>query len=200
MSRLKLVTARLPKSPELPDKWRGGRIERFTNYWKGVARDYKEAGEEIVQGCQKRPLKAATLSSVLGALGFAAATNPDERDYNARFVENCLELMCVPDSIRNSNSERWHDDVWKMRSGLNIRRMNLLLCSVMWRDEESSKVGLYNARCDYLKPGYLDIFKDRLVDVGFLGKWWLMEDRMKDFDVNPDEWDELGRPRLEQKL
>jgi hypothetical protein len=27
----------------MPDKWKGGRIEKFFNYWKGVRMDYAEA-------------------------------------------------------------------------------------------------------------------------------------------------------------
>ena len=27
----------------MPDKWKGGRIEKFVNYWKGVKMDYSEA-------------------------------------------------------------------------------------------------------------------------------------------------------------
>lgn len=41
----------------------------------------------------------------------------------------------------------------------------------------------------------MDILRERVVDVGFLGHWWMMERRMKDFDINPNEWDEQGRPR-----
>ena len=27
----------------LPERWRGGRIEKFVNYWRGVKQDYSEA-------------------------------------------------------------------------------------------------------------------------------------------------------------
>ena len=44
---------RVPSPKDLfsmPDKWKGGRIEKFVNYWKGVKMDYSEAfkGETIL--------------------------------------------------------------------------------------------------------------------------------------------------------
>lgn len=44
-----------------------------------------------------------------------------------------------------------------------------------------------------LFSGYLDYY-DRIVDVGWLGKWWILEKKMEDMDVNPEEWLPDGRP------
>jgi hypothetical protein len=38
----------------------------------------------------------------------------------------------------------------------------------MWVDDYSPELGLYAARCDYLKPGWLDM-RQRVIDIGFLG-------------------------------
>ena len=35
---------------------------------------------------------------------------------------------------------------------------------------------------------------DRIVDIGFLDRWWYTEKAMEEHDVNIDEWDEQGRP------
>lgn len=57
--------------PSLPEKWKGGRIERWANFWKNLAIDYKEAGMDIVQGAKDKPLKAAVYTSLgLSALYF----------------------------------------------------------------------------------------------------------------------------------
>ncbi len=42
--------------------------------------------------------------------------------------------------------------------------------------------------------------RDRLVDIGFLGRWWLMERSMREYDINPAEWDEQGKPTNPIKL
>lgn len=37
---LKTITTKLP-SLQLPEKFKGTIVERWANYWKGLARDYK---------------------------------------------------------------------------------------------------------------------------------------------------------------
>jgi len=56
-----------------------------------------------------------------------------------------------------------------------------------------SNCGLYKSQCEYLTPGYLD-FLDRIVDIGCLDRWWFAEKALKDYDINPEEWDEKGAP------
>lgn len=101
--------------------------------------------------------------------------------------------MLVPDSIRNKESEANHDLIGRCFNAGTLRRWNCVLFSVMWQDNYSQDLGVYPSQCKYLKAGYLD-FADRIVDVGWLGRWWIMEKKMRDYDVSSEEWDELGRP------
>jgi hypothetical protein len=39
----------------------------------------------------------------------------------------------------------------------------------MWVDDYSPELGIYAARCEFLKPGWLDM-RQRIIDIGFLGK------------------------------
>ncbi len=84
----------------LPDKWRGGRTEKFVNYWRNVARDYAEAAQETREICRRRPRRAAAAAMAAAATMVAAATNPDERDFEDAFVSHGQELACTPDAIR----------------------------------------------------------------------------------------------------
>ena len=66
----------------------------------------------------------------------------------------------------------------------------------MWSDNYAPECGLYKSQCEYLKPSYFAwLDSDRLVDIGFLDKWWLAHKAMTDYDINPGEWDEFGRPK-----
>ncbi len=96
-SRLTSSLSRL----RLPERWRGGRVERVLNYWRGVANDYREAGVEAADMCRRRPRRAAVLAAAGLAAGVAAGGNPDERDYEDAFVLHGQQLACVPDSIRS---------------------------------------------------------------------------------------------------
>ncbi len=141
---------------QLPERWRGGRVEKLANYWRGVFTDYSEAAQEIVQGCRNRPRRAALLAAAAAGCVTAAGTNPDERDFTAALAERACLLGCVPDSIRNPESEAWQDRVWRLRNVESLRRWNLGLLSLMWEDNESNETGVYTAHCEYLKPGYFE--------------------------------------------
>ena len=43
-----------------------------------------------------------------------------------------------------------------------------ILISVMWVDDYAPELGVFAARCEYMKPGWADM-RYRIVDVGFLG-------------------------------
>ena len=39
----------------------------------------------------------------------------------------------------------------------------------------------------FLSPRWVE-YVDRVVDVGFMGRWWRMEEAMLEYDVNEEEW------------
>jgi hypothetical protein len=63
MAGLQRAPSRLPQFPE---RLKGGRLERWKNYWLGVATDYKEALVEAGQAARKRPARATFILSLLG--------------------------------------------------------------------------------------------------------------------------------------
>jgi hypothetical protein len=58
--------------PQFPDRLKGGRIERWKNYWLGVATDYREALLEMGQGARQRPIKASVIVSLIGKYGISS--------------------------------------------------------------------------------------------------------------------------------
>jgi hypothetical protein len=71
-----------------------------------------------------------------------------------------------------------------------LRHQSLGVFSVMWNDKENEETGVFSTNCQYIKPRWTEIVRDRIVDVGFVGQWWLLEKNMRDFDINPSEWGE----------
>ncbi|NXB21977.1 TIM29 translocase, partial [Rhagologus leucostigma] len=53
---------------------------------------------------------------------------------------------------------------------------------------------LYSALCPHLRPRLRDDFGALLLDVGFLGRWWLLEEALRDCDVNEEEFGHLPEP------
>ncbi|NXO46737.1 TIM29 translocase, partial [Locustella ochotensis] len=48
------------------------------------------------------------------------------------------------------------------------------------------------ARCPHLRPPPWRL--GELLDVGFLGRWWLLEEALRDCDINEEEFGHLPEP------
>ncbi|NWU40533.1 TIM29 translocase, partial [Hylia prasina] len=59
-------------------------------------------------------------------------------------------------------------------------------------EPHGSEPALYAARCPHLRPRLWE--PAALLDVGFLGRWWLLEDALRDCDVNEEEFGHLPEP------
>ncbi|NXR79721.1 TIM29 translocase, partial [Pycnonotus jocosus] len=63
-------------------------------------------------------------------------------------------------------------------------------------EPHGSEPALYSARCPHLRPRL-----GELLDVGFLGRWWMLEEALRDFDINEEEFGHLPERlrRLERR-
>ncbi|KAM7337550.1 hypothetical protein ACRRTK_003669 [Alexandromys fortis] len=57
------------------------------------------------------------------------------------------------------------------------------LCSLVYEAPFDAQAGLCQARCRYLQPCWIDI-QSRVLDVGFVGRWWILENHMRGCDIN----------------
>ena len=98
-----------------------------------------------------------------------------------------MRIVPVGESIRNPTAVehiKYMDECYNMNT---VRRMNLGIFSLIWIDNYDSTCAHYKATCKYLKPRYLT-FHERIVDVGILDTWWNWESKMKDYDINEEEF------------
>lgn len=128
---------------------------------------------------------------VLGGCFYSSRHNPDETMFREQLIQSSIKLIQVGEPIRNPVSVqhiKWLEQCYN--EGL-IRRINLGILSLIWLDNYDRDCFLYKAVCSYLKPRYIT-FHERIVDVGFLERWWLLERKMKDYDVNEAEFSVVG--------
>jgi hypothetical protein len=178
----------------MPEKLKGGWIERLVNFWKNVAIDYKEATKDLIESSQKRPLKAFIIASIASGSFYLNKTRPNNVHFRDSYLRMHHELTLLPTSQRNQTSQEQRDKVTKCENSGTLRFQNLGIATLVWEDNYGSNVGLYSSQCDYLKPTYLDILKDRVVDFGINGHWLIQDKVMEHFDINDAEWDAQGRP------
>ncbi|NWX05666.1 TIM29 translocase, partial [Caloenas nicobarica] len=59
--------------------------------------------------------------------------------------------------------------------------------AVVYESPRAAGTAAYAQRCQYLRPPWWEAPR-RVLDVGFLGRWWLLRRRLRDYDVNDEEF------------
>ncbi|NXR33989.1 TIM29 translocase, partial [Zosterops hypoxanthus] len=72
--------------------------------------------------------------------------------------------------------------------------------SVALADPHGRDPALYRARCPHLQPRFWGL-SGELLDVGALGRWWGLEEALRDRDINEEEFGHLpeGLRRLRSR-
>ena len=134
MAQLKMMTmfkrtgeaaASKIRLPELPERFRGGRIERVAQFWRGVFRDYAEAFAEVRDGSINRPVKAGAIVSALAGAVYLNKHNPDERSFKDAFAEYFQLLALVPRPIMSGASAQMEEDV---RAAIDHGQLKRCVC------------------------------------------------------------------------
>ncbi|XP_043685587.1 mitochondrial import inner membrane translocase subunit Tim29 [Vespula pensylvanica] len=176
------------KNYGMPEKFKGTILERWGNYWKNLYIDYKEVTIETIKDCKSHPIRTSIYSTVLGSTYYLYKHNPDEDSFREHLLENAIKLMQVGETIRNEISVQHVEILEKYYNEGIIRRLSMGILSIIWLDNYDKECSLYKAVCPYLKPRYLN-FYERIIDIGFLDRWWILDRKMIDYDINTKEFD-----------
>lgn len=126
-------------------------------------------------------------SSIYGSIGLFSLvsykTNPTFNHFtdSIRTAQNLVGL--VYEDSQNIKTVQFLRFLEQCRNEERLRLTSYALFSIIWKHDYSSNLSTADAKCEYLQPQYSTFF-DRIIDVGFMGKWWNLEKQMKDYDVN----------------
>lgn len=176
-----------------PERFRGTFVERWKQYWESVAKDYYESTMGIGTYVKENPIKSSLATVITGCAYYCASTNPDEYSYRSRLIDSTNSMLYVPPTVRNQSTVKRLEYLEKCYNAGVVKRLNLILFSVIWVDEFNDDIQAYKANCKYLKPSIFSVHQ-RAVDIGFLETWWNLEKLMVDYDVNPEEWKDYTEP------
>ncbi|XP_024222921.2 mitochondrial import inner membrane translocase subunit Tim29 [Bombus impatiens] len=165
-------------------------LQRWKNYWMSIYMDYKETALDIAKSFKEHPIKASIYFSLLGSYVYLRRHNPDERSFKEHLLENTIKVMQVGEAIRNPKSEQYLQWLSQSYNEGIVRRLDLGIVSLIWLDNYDKMCSLYKVACPYLKTQYLTFYQ-RVVDIGFLDKWWILENKMKDYDVNEAQFSDV---------
>lgn len=154
-----------------------------------IMRDYKSSTVNIFTDIRDRPIKASVYITSLCVAGYLCSTNPDENSFDRALVNASNDLLQVSDLVRNQISDMHLQSLLEMRNKGVLRRMNLGVCSIIWRDNYGANLGLFDSSCKHLKVPWKE-FPKRIIDVGIHERWLYIERAMIDYDVNENEFED----------
>uniref|UniRef100_A0A8B9CYC4 Translocase of inner mitochondrial membrane 29 n=1 Tax=Anser brachyrhynchus TaxID=132585 RepID=A0A8B9CYC4_9AVES len=152
--------------------------------------DYAEAAREAARGARRRPWRAAGAAAALGGALACAAAVPDPDSFEAALLEAAGALLLLSPPTRSPEAERHVRRLLRRRDRGQLRYRGLVLAAVVYEAPYDEAAALYRARCPHLRPPWSRL-PGRLLDVGFWGRWWVLEARTRDCDVNEEEFGSL---------
>lgn len=189
-NRLTSLANAIKEKIVLPQRLKGGRIERIINYGKFVLKDYRQAFEDTVTDAKNNRKKATFYLSLIGLTTYLYKTNPPPNSFKSELVNYQNLMSTIGEPIRNPVCYNYLDELNCLDSQRRLHKLNFLIFTVFLREDFDPKIKIYEATCKYLQPSYLDYLSNRIVDIGIANRWILLERRLKDFDINPNEFND----------
>lgn len=182
-TRIDSAKTRISDKFKFPEKYKGTFLEKWANYWKQLATDYKDVVLDTVKSIRNKPIRASLYGTTLCSLYLMAKNNPDKEEFMLELRNYNKHLMLVHESCHNPISAK-HIKI--IENGINentFHWINLGIFTLLWCDNYSPDLGLYKATCNYLQPEYLT-FHERILDIGWMNTWWTLKRKMIDYDVD----------------
>lgn len=170
-------------SIELPERFKGTVVEKWAAYWKALARDYRDVAIDVYKFGREKPIRAGIYGALAASIVYSCKRNPDDVTYINHLRLHNINMVMVSDDCRSPVSSQYSTFVERCYNEGIVRRLNIGVASILWLDNYDRAICLYRATCKHTKYDLLS-WHQRIIDVGFLGKWWNLEKAMVDYDVN----------------
>ncbi|XP_067170731.1 mitochondrial import inner membrane translocase subunit Tim29 [Apteryx mantelli] len=160
---------------------------RAGRWWRGLLQDYAEAAREVARGARRRPGRAAGCLALLAGATACGAAVPGAGSFEAALLEAAGSLLLLSPWIRSGVSEGHVQRLLRLRDRGQLRYRNLVFFALVYEAPFDAEAGLYLAQCRYLQPRWCEL-PGRILDVGFWGRWWVLHAKMRDCDINEEEF------------
>ncbi|XP_038626638.1 mitochondrial import inner membrane translocase subunit Tim29 [Tachyglossus aculeatus] len=170
--------------------WGRLRGSRVGVWCRDLLLDYAEACRDMAKAARERPGRAGVYATLVGGAALCSLQAPSESSFEVALLDASGTLLVLSPMTRNKAAEDHVQRLLWLRNRGQWRYLNLVFCSLLYEAPFAREAQLYQAQCDHLAPRWLE-FPGRLLDVGFLGRWWTLDAKMKDFDINEEEFRHL---------
>lgn len=152
-------------------------------YWRSVVNDYNEVAWGVIKSIRERPKRAFGHFAMGYGLYQTALRNPDEQIFMERFGRARNEIIMVDPELRNPVATEY---LKRLQLDINQNRQRFLslgILTIMWEDLYDKDDCTYPAQCEYTKVTFWNFHK-YVLDVGFWNRFWLLEWKLRNYDVN----------------
>lgn len=164
---------------------------RLKLFFKNIYLDYYETFNSARLGAKARPIRASFYGmSTLFVLNMFR-TNEDLRSYHCEVISACNRVGSLTENLRNPKSYEFVKDIGELHCHGLLRQVDLGFSTIIYKSDCSPENALYRYNCKHLNPTIKEFFQERLVDLGVLGHWLKLELKMKDYDINEEEYKDL---------
>lgn len=164
-------------------------LRKINSYFKNIYIDYYEVFKDVKRSAKSRPLKATIYgTSTLFVLNLFR-TNEGLRSYHSEVISACNKIGSLTENSRNPISYKFIQEIGELNGTGLLRQVDLGFSTLIYRTDCNSNVALYRYNCPYLNPSIKEFINERLVDLGVLGHWLVLETKMLDYDINDKEYE-----------
>lgn len=170
---------------ELPERFKGTVVEKWAGYWKNLCIDYRDVFVDVGKQMKDRPIRSSVYGITGTFLYYCSRHNPTESDFIEELRKFNADLILVHESCHKPEAAEYLKFLERAHNQGLIRTLNLGVLSIQWLHDYDAALGVYKATCLYTQPNYLQ-FHERIVDIGLLDRWWKLDKKMIDYDVNTE--------------
>lgn len=145
-----------------------------------------EVSKDIAKEARLHPLKTLVYFLSGGMLLAAWEQRPDSATYINDVLEYANELAQCSEVVRNPHSQAYIERIAQLYSDDCLRYVNCGFFAIMMQRPHNPRCKNYHLVCKHLQPS-IRTADQRVVDVGWWGRWYVLEREMVDFDVNEEE-------------
>lgn len=171
-------------------RWNQLKNTRAGVWCRSLLSDYKEACRDVVVTAWKRPVKASLYASLMGGAWLCLHFNPDRLSFDALLLENSNQLGLLSPWIRSGTSDNHIQSLVKLHNEGRLRYLSLGILSLVYWADNDPNTALYEAQCSSLSVPWREL-PHRALDVGFAGRWWVLDSKMNNYDINEEEFRHL---------
>ncbi|KAI6655545.1 hypothetical protein LOD99_2044 [Oopsacas minuta] len=162
---------------------------RFSSYKQSITNiltDYAETFRSFGKYFRDNPIKCSISSSAFLLLAYFTYHCPDKYSYANEIISNTNEISLLPYRLRKRTTQDQIFHLMLLLDQGSICTFSIGPCRIAYKRRTPFNNRLYYFNSKFLIPSHLT-FLDRILDIGFMNKWWFMDKFMLDYDVSDEE-------------